>query len=59
MKNTISIVYPGLKQDSEGKFTETKITLTDNNEFIGLKMPVSDNLNDNIRERRRVNYITF
>lgn len=52
-------IYPDVKRDSDGKFTESKLVLVERNEFIGRKTSAPEKPRIEIRERTRKNYITF
>ena len=56
---TTAVVYPNLKQDSDGKFTESLLTLVKRKEFIGIKIPVTNEPENESREYKRKSYITF
>lgn len=48
----MKIIYPGVKRDRDGKFTESKLILVEPAEFIGRKMPVSDKPRDEFLRTR-------
>lgn len=57
-------IYPNVKRDFDGKLTENKLTLVEEDELIGRKMPVSnDELQDEAQTREetyeRKRYIRF
>lgn len=58
----ISVVYPSVKRDFDGKITEFKLTVIGNNDLLGLKMVTPDksavSFNE-VRDDNRRTYINF
>ena len=54
----MKIIYPGVKRNSDGKLTESKLILVDPKELIGRKNRTAES-RAQIHERGRHNYIKF
>lgn len=61
---TIAVTYPGSKRDRDGKFTEVKLDLVAEDEFIGVNFisrnkPPRRELPERRPEGKKRSYITF